>query len=455
MNLERMEVSDLVTQGVKTESNGDVVFQAVAVDKQKKPNRRGFMFDWDKPEDVHLENFMSNPVMFFQHDSEQLPIGMWEGMDVNTKRVLLSGRIPNLSDDPEMADFDREVVAPVRGAIKKGLLRAVSIGFYLGRHEMLDDDEGPRGVKVKEFELVECSVVTIGAHETALIKQGASGGRKRFADMVKGKTWVATEQEDKGMLYRLSVDAPEPELQAERWKAIPYSVHGETPKADEGAAWDGPAQVKAADVENMRYMSVFEDADNPDVKAGYKLPHHVADAQKPTAIWRGVAAAMGVLLGARGGVKGVSDAERSKGHAHLAKHYADFGKEAPELKAYPPEELSAMHDVGVIVIPGVAEKQTDEQRIQVAVAPLMEKIRELEARLDAQVREGETVVEAEKPVGSAPAAPTEVDLSDEHAEALRSVVKAVLQGDPLLDEERAARVTEAMKLIREGRYHAS
>ena len=54
------------------------------------------------------------------------------------------------------------------------------------------------------------------------------------------------------------------------------------------------------DVDKLMEMCTWYDAENEDVKSAYKLPHHRASDLK--AVWRGVAAAMGALLGARGGV---------------------------------------------------------------------------------------------------------------------------------------------------------
>src|SRR5580693_1071365 len=47
--------------------------------------------------------------------------------------------------------------------------------------------------------------------------------------------------------------------------------------------------------------------------------------------WRGVAAAMGSLMGARGGVS-IPDADKKAVYSHLAKHYKEFGKEAPDYE---------------------------------------------------------------------------------------------------------------------------
>ena len=109
---------------------------------------------------------------------------------------------------------------------------------------------------------------------------------------------------------------------------IPYKKY---PLAPEGQAWDASAQVRRAEVDDLKKMCTWFDSENPDIKGSYKLPHHTADGYKT--VWRGVAAAMAVVFGARGGLKGKAVGDRRGIYNHLKKHYADFDKEAPEFRA--------------------------------------------------------------------------------------------------------------------------
>ncbi len=103
-----------------------------------------------------------------------------------------------------------------------------------------------------------------------------------------------------------------------------------TPKAPEGEEWDGPAEVAAAEVEDLKVMCAWVDEEAEDVKQGYKLPHHKADGEH-TLVWRGVTGAMGALLGARGGVQ-IPESDRQGVYDHLSRHYSDFDREAPEFR---------------------------------------------------------------------------------------------------------------------------
>jgi len=76
---------------------------------------------------------------------------------------------------------------------------------------------------------------------------------------------------------------------------IPYRDLGNAPI---DAQWDAGAEVREATVDDLRLMCAWFDSAAPDLKGSYKLPHHRASGGHP-AVWRGVAAAMAALLGAR------------------------------------------------------------------------------------------------------------------------------------------------------------
>jgi len=124
---------------------------------------------------------------------------------------------------------------------------------------------------------------------------------------------------------------------ADEKRVIPFSVHGDGPKSDKGASWDGPRQVAAADVAELRIMCAWYDQEAADIKSSYKLPHHLA-AGEHSVVWRGVTAAMAALLGARGGVD-IPASDRKGVYNHLARHYRQFDEEPPELRSYTQGEL--------------------------------------------------------------------------------------------------------------------
>jgi len=115
--------------------------------------------------------------------------------------------------------------------------------------------------------------------------------------------------------------------------AIPFKDLG---VAAENTAWAGAKETVKAEVEDLRQICTWYDSSDPDVKASYKLPHHRMSDKK--AVWRAVSAAMAALLGARGGVD-IPSADKQGVYNHLANHYKQWDKEAPELKKYSAEEL--------------------------------------------------------------------------------------------------------------------
>jgi hypothetical protein len=110
---------------------------------------------------------------------------------------------------------------------------------------------------------------------------------------------------------------------------IPYRKYPLAPATQE---WDAGSEVNEADIEDLKQMCAWYDKEKPDIKVSYKLPHHTLSGYKT--VWRAVTAAMGALLGARGGVD-IPEKDRKGVYKHLAKHYADFDKEPPEFKNYP------------------------------------------------------------------------------------------------------------------------
>jgi hypothetical protein len=106
-------------------------------------------------------------------------------------------------------------------------------------------------------------------------------------------------------------------------RVIPFKHY---PLAPENEPWDGPKEVAAADTKDLRIMSTWFDADKPEVKESYKLPHHKADGYNT--VWRGVANAM-----ARLAQTDIPSGERRGVYNHLAKHYSEFEKEPPDFSS--------------------------------------------------------------------------------------------------------------------------
>jgi len=133
---------------------------------------------------------------------------------------------------------------------------------------------------------------------------------------------------------------PEPKAEPEAIAkgTIGFKDYGMAPETE---AWDGPGEVAKADVKGLKAICAWFDSGSPDNKSSYKLPHHKADGFK--CVWRGVAAAMAALLGARGGAQ-IPDGDRKGVFNHLKKHYVQFEKEAPDFKMVEDQVLAKLED---------------------------------------------------------------------------------------------------------------
>ncbi len=111
-----------------------------------------------------------------------------------------------------------------------------------------------------------------------------------------------------------------------------------TPVVDD--AWDGGRAVREAEMPDDLAIFAWVDEERRDAKSAHKLPHHwpaAVDGRRPAVI-AGFRAAMGALLGARGGVD-IPAGDRRGVWEHLARHYRDADLEPPELRAWTPEAL--------------------------------------------------------------------------------------------------------------------
>lgn len=235
-----------------------------------------------------LDNFLKNPVVLWAHKYDQPAVG--KALEVRKDGNGLKSRV-------EFATADIYPFADqVYKLYKNGYMKAVSVGFIPIEWE--ENKEG--GYNFKKQELLEFSLVPVPANPEALVSLAVKG--------------LEAEREEKAVITYA--------------RAHPNG----TPLAPEDESWDAAAEVRQAEVSDLRVMCAWYDSENPDVKGSYKLPHHKAAGQH-SCVWRGVAAAMAALMGARGGVD-IPDADRRGVYNHLVRHYEEFEKEPPEFRSY-------------------------------------------------------------------------------------------------------------------------
>lgn len=112
---------------------------------------------------------------------------------------------------------------------------------------------------------------------------------------------------------------------------------------DTERAWDSGAAIKrvrdfasgednTVDFSKYRKAFLWVSPDEEDKQGGYKLPFADVVDGELKAVWRGVAAAMAALMGARGGVS-IPDADKQAVHTQISKYYKKFDKEPPKMES--------------------------------------------------------------------------------------------------------------------------
>lgn len=327
----------------------------------------------------NLKHYKKNPVVLFAHDGRSLPVGksqkVWKTEDTLESEAIFTPK--------DLYPFGHMVGQFYR----QGFLKATSVGFRpLEFKEREMDDEESRGfwgpTEFMKQELLEYSSVPVPAHPEALIQARSLGidcePLEDWAEQVLGGElgegrWLS--KGDAERIYTTLAQAQKkfffgaPTSHTETARAVMAdqrffedielveelegktmdkgtisfrSAHpGGTPAADEGSTWNGPREVAAAEVSDLKVMSTWFDSAEPDLKGSYKLSHHLA-AGTHSVVLRGVNAAIAVVLGARGGVD-IPEDDRRGVFNHLAKHLRDdFDREPPEFRDYTDEELAKL-----------------------------------------------------------------------------------------------------------------
>lgn len=305
----------LHTKAEVTKSSGeneeDGVVEAV-VASSSVLDRQGDIIEQDGWE---LKNFKKNPVILWGHNvrEERPPIGKAEKVWIEG-----AGKAAKLMFKAKF-DMADAFAADIYRKVKEGFLSMVSVGFLPMDWEQMkgggDDPFG--GNRFTKQELLEISFVPVPANPQAAVQIRSMG-----AEPIEEDKLFEQNNEELKKTEEESEDKETKDMKG----VIPFKA---TEALPDSADWDGPGEVAKAEVEDLKVICAWFDADNPDLKSSYKLPHHRAEGHQ--VVWRGVAAGMAALLGAQGGVK-IPDEDRQGVYDHLAKHYKQFDKEAPDFR---------------------------------------------------------------------------------------------------------------------------
>lgn len=260
-----------------------------------------------KQEGWDLKEFLTNPVIMFAHNYSDLPIGKAVRVALTDKGLEMDIKFASEKGNPKGQQ--------VKTLIEEGILNAGSVGFI--PQERNPEDESI----IEKAQLLEFSIVPVPANPNALVLAAQKGIDPDIflqRDVVAPHT-PPTATKD------MAWEVVEAVTRLRNWAGGPQKEDIDFGKYKDGFAW--------FDEENL---GEFE---------SYKLLHHDIVDGEFNVVWRGVVAAMQVLLGARGGVD-VPEAARRGVYNHLARHYGQFDEEPPEFKAYTKEELDLIDKGG-------------------------------------------------------------------------------------------------------------
>lgn len=129
------------------------------------------------PEGCQLSNYRSNPIVLWGHDPD-LPIGNSENVAINGRSITARVRFAPLGISAKADE--------VRGLVKAGVVRTVSVGFDPIRGTPIDPKNPRGGQRFTDWELLElsfCSVpVDTGAVVTARSQHSGKGASRSPAN---------------------------------------------------------------------------------------------------------------------------------------------------------------------------------------------------------------------------------------------------------------------------------
>ncbi|MDD5016537.1 MAG: HK97 family phage prohead protease [Eubacteriales bacterium] len=349
----------------------------------------------------NLDQYIKNPVFLWAHNYNEPPIGKAINVekDMVTRKLVFDVKFPTADEYP-FADTIYKLYKG--GYINATSVGFKGVKFKTrDEPEVTAMPEWQRGRRYIEQDLLELSAVPVPSNPNALVQVRSKGFSdndisKVFTEDTEEKELKEPGWRETGQSFRYRVRDPW-KFEQDSFRTIPIqkdkprvnavvgilkdgddslkihtiifpkeddwtlesakkwiSEHEDITKevsekavipykkfslADEAESWDGPAEISAASVEDLKIMCAWFDSENSDVKQSYKLPHHKQNGY--ATVWRAVTAAMAALLGARGGVN-IPESDRQGVYNHLSKHYKDFDKEPPEFKEYTKIELKEM-----------------------------------------------------------------------------------------------------------------
>ena len=331
------------------------------------------------PKGALVENFMENPVMLSIHNYGKMAVGKVLSLEINDKDITFDFVF---APNQEGKDFEN--------MYKTGFMNAFSVGLYPQKSLWIDDEtpkkfevevaggkkqnidlndwkETPRRI-VNQWELLEISPVPVPANPEALLQRAADSIIRKFVDtktMSKATQQLLEHQLDAKLAP--IADSIEQFMKSLDTETLKDTIAPETTPVQE-VAWDASdAQARLAswaseddsgDKDSIDWGKFAEGhasvyLESADKFSSYTFLHHTVRDGELIAVWKGITTAMGKLLESKSDM----DEEHIKAiYDHLAQHYKDFDKEAPELdKDYTTEELELISEGKELIVDDESE----------------------------------------------------------------------------------------------------
>lgn len=106
--------------------------------------------------DLERENILK---VFYNHDSKALPIGKWENLRVEGKKLKADA----------VFDTEDEFAMKIFGKLERGFLESISVGVSLLKYDIKQRDKQNDLIVAKKWEIFEASVVNIPAIPNAKV----------------------------------------------------------------------------------------------------------------------------------------------------------------------------------------------------------------------------------------------------------------------------------------------
>ena len=146
-----------LTSVFKAQSDDDGTIKIQGYASTNDTDRAGDVIEKDAWLQGGLDNFKNNPILLFNHDYNS-PIGKATGLEVTDRGLKIDGIISKSAG--KIADM-----------VKEGILGAFSVGFRVKDADYIEETDG---LRIKDAELFEVSVVSVPANQSAVFSVAKS-----------------------------------------------------------------------------------------------------------------------------------------------------------------------------------------------------------------------------------------------------------------------------------------